>query len=65
MDIKRAKEIIESPSVIGVHYREIPVWLQAINQEAQTVKVKGLPNDEIMEVPVAALFEDDLAEYQE
>lgn len=65
MDIKRAKEIIESPGVIGVHYQDTPVWLKAVNMNEQTVKVTRLPNNETMEVPVASLFEDDRAKYQE
>ncbi|MFC3041115.1 H-type small acid-soluble spore protein [Virgibacillus xinjiangensis] len=33
MDRQRAEEIIDSPQMIQVNYRGIPVYLQGINQE--------------------------------
>ncbi len=63
MDIKRAQEIMESHGVIGVRYREAPVWLERIHEDTGMIEVKDLESERRMEVPAAALFEDGLAEY--
>jgi small acid-soluble spore protein H (minor) len=58
MDIKRATEIIESLGVIGVNYKGDPVWLENINQQSNTVKVKDIKKDEELNVDIRDLEED-------
>lgn len=58
MDIKRANEIIESLGVIGVSYKGDPVWLENINQQSDTVKVKNMKTDKELNVAVSDLKED-------
>ncbi len=57
MDIKRATEIIESLGVIGVSYRGEPVWLENINQQNDTVKVKNMNTDKELSVDIKDLEE--------
>lgn len=45
MNIQRAKEIIDSTSLINVNYRGIPVFIQQVNEETQTATV--FPLDEM------------------
>jgi small acid-soluble spore protein, H-type len=58
MDIKRATEIIESLGVIGVNYKGDPVWLENINQQSNTVKVKDIKKDKELNVDIRDLEED-------
>ncbi|MCY6960006.1 H-type small acid-soluble spore protein [Clostridium brassicae] len=58
MDIKRATEIIESLGVIGVSYKGDPVWLENINKENNTAKVKNINTDKELNVDVSYLKED-------
>lgn len=58
MDIKRASEIIESLGVIGVNYKGDPVWLENINQQSNTVKVKNIKKDKELNVDIRDLEED-------
>ncbi len=44
MDIQRAAEIIQSPVLINVSYRGIPVYLKGINRNEQAVTVFPLDN---------------------
>ncbi|SDW54491.1 small acid-soluble spore protein H (minor) [Marininema mesophilum] len=58
MDIQRAKQIIESPKEIEVRYQNTPVWIQNINESAQTARVyTGDQPDREMEVSVRELTE--------
>lgn len=57
MDIKRATEIIESLGVIGVSYRGESVWLENINQQNNTVKVKNMNTDKELNVDIKDLEE--------
>ena len=61
MDIEKAREIMNSHGVIGVHYGEAPVWLEQVHEDTGTVEIKNLATEEHLEVPAKALFEDDLA----
>lgn len=45
MDIQRAKEIINSPSMINVNYHSIPVYLQKVHPENETATI--FPLDEM------------------
>lgn len=58
MDIKRATEIIESLGVIGVSYKGNPVWLENINDQSYTVKVKDIKTDKELNVDIKDLKED-------
>jgi len=57
MDIKRAAEIIESLGVIEVSYKGEPVWLENINQQNSTVKVKNMNTDKELNVDIKDLEE--------
>lgn len=52
---KRALEIMQSPNNIEVLYKSKPVWLE--NVEGNSVKVKDLTNNSILEVPASELQE--------
>jgi small acid-soluble spore protein H (minor) len=58
MDIKRATEIIESLGVIGVSYKGNPVWLENINKESDTVRVKNIKTDIELNIDIKDLEED-------
>ncbi|MBS4202180.1 H-type small acid-soluble spore protein [Bacillus sp. FJAT-49732] len=45
MDIKRVQEIINSPTMTNVNYRGIPVYLQEVNTQNNTVTI--FPLDEM------------------
>ncbi|WP_066175700.1 H-type small acid-soluble spore protein [Bacillus marinisedimentorum] len=58
MYVSRAVEIIDSSSEFLVLYNQVPVWLQSVNEEAETARVYTAANpDKEMEVPVAKLLE--------
>lgn len=59
MIIERAEEIINSPMKINVSYNNSPVWLESINKENNTVQVKDMFNNTIIEAPVEDLVETD------
>lgn len=58
MDTKRAAEIIESLGVIGVSYKGNPVWLENIDKQSDTVKVKDIDTDTELNVDIKDLKED-------
>lgn len=58
MDIKRATKIIESLGVIEVNYKGDPVWLENINKESNTAKVKNINTDKELNVEISDLKED-------
>ncbi|GFN29821.1 H-type small acid-soluble spore protein [Paenibacillus xylaniclasticus] len=47
MDIKRAKQIYESPATIGVHLEGEPVWIENVDEAKglATVQVGGTPQN--------------------
>lgn len=45
MEIKRAKEILQSQALINVSYRGIPIYIQELDEERQMAKV--FPIDEM------------------
>lgn len=58
MDIKKATEIIESLGVIGVNYKGDSVWIENINEESNTVRVKNMKTDKELNVDIKDLEED-------
>jgi small acid-soluble spore protein H (minor) len=58
MNINRAKQIIESPNEVIVLHNEEAVWLQSIDEHAETARVytRNEPDNE-MQVPVKDLNE--------
>ncbi len=58
MNAGRAKQILESPNKITVHYRGNPVWIQQVDEAGNTARVytRDNPDDE-MTVNVANLEE--------
>jgi small acid-soluble spore protein, H-type len=57
MDIKRASEIIESLGVIEVSYKGDPVWLENINKQSNTIRVKNMKTEEELNVGIRDLEE--------
>lgn len=57
MIIERAEEIMRSPNQIEVSYNNSPVWLENINRDNNTVKVKDIVNNKLFEAPVEDLVE--------
>ena len=55
---KKSYEIIESLGVIGVSYKGDPVWLENINRQSNTVKVKNIKTDKELNVGIRDLEED-------
>lgn len=58
MNIGRARQIVESPNDIEVHFQGVPIWIQHLNEDTETARVYVCadPEDE-QEVPVAQLTE--------
>jgi H-type small acid-soluble spore protein len=59
MDVKRAKEIIESPGYIDVFFMGSLIWLTTINEERMTADVaqSRYTTSRTREVPVNDLIE--------
>ncbi len=55
MDIKRAIEIVDSLGVIEVNYKGNPVWIENINQQSNTVKVKDINTKKELNVDIGDL----------
>ena len=53
MDSQRAKEIIQSPAMINVRYRGIPVYIQEVHAKDKTATV--FPLDEMDHVQIVEL----------
>lgn len=58
MDTRRAIEVIESLGVIGVSYKGNPVWLENINEQSNTMRVKDMKTNEELNVDIEDLEED-------
>ncbi|WLD92508.1 H-type small acid-soluble spore protein [Alkalihalobacillus sp. AL-G] len=58
MDAGRAKQILESPKEIMVHYQGNPIWIQQVDEAGHTARVylKNEPENE-MTVNVTQLNE--------
>lgn len=63
MNTHRAQEILNSSGNIGVHYQDYPIWIESINESAQTAKIRRLDTNEIIQAPLVSLFEDNTKEY--
>jgi small acid-soluble spore protein H (minor) len=58
MDVQRAREIIDSSSMVNVRYRGIPVYIQEVNSHNQTATVFPLDEmDHVQLVEVDGLSE--------
>lgn len=58
MNVARAKEILNSPEEIVVHYQGEPVWIQQVDEKEGTARVYKKSNPEQEEtVSVAELRE--------
>ncbi|HEY4554657.1 MAG TPA: H-type small acid-soluble spore protein [Bacillaceae bacterium] len=59
MDSQRAQEIIESPAMINVSYRGIPVYIKQINDDQRTATVFPLDDmDHEQKVELNGLIEE-------
>lgn len=58
MERDRAQEILNSPENIYVTYRNIPVWIDEV-EEDETARIRDLNSNSVMDVPVAELTEID------
>lgn len=59
MDPNRAQEIVNSPTMVNVSYRGIPVYIQGVNPDQQTAKVFPLDEmDHEQEVDLQGLIEE-------
>lgn len=58
MDKNRAKEIVNSPEMIKVTYQGVPIYMQNVNENDETVRVYPLSNPENEQnVPLSSLVE--------
>lgn len=39
MDLRRAREIMESHDTIGVRYLNRPIWIESLNENDQTAQI--------------------------
>lgn len=46
MNVARAKEILESPEEIIVHYQGEPVWIQHVDEQQGTARIYTRDNPE-------------------
>lgn len=46
MNVGRAKQIIDSPEEIIVHYLGVPVWIQNVDEHQETARVYTRENPE-------------------
>jgi len=44
MDIRRAKQILDSTKEVEVHYQGKPVWIQNVDESSQTARIYPLDN---------------------
>lgn len=56
MERKRAEQILESPDITNVTYRNIPVWIDSLGDQDQ-VTIRDLNSDIKMEIPLRELAE--------
>lgn len=58
MNKNRAKEIVNSPEMIKVTYQGVPIYMQHVNENDETVRVYPLSNPENEQnVPLSSLIE--------
>lgn len=50
MDILRAEEILQNKATINVYYHNKSVWINSINKKHNTVNVKDVATDKVMNV---------------
>lgn len=55
MDTKRAIEIVDSLGVIEVNYKGSPVWIENINQQSNTAKVRDINTNKELNVNISDL----------
>lgn len=59
MELKRVKQILSSKAEIPVHYHGVPVWIENVDDNSNTVMVTGRDTrDEPMPVPIDELTEE-------
>ncbi|WP_246945805.1 H-type small acid-soluble spore protein [Bacillus pinisoli] len=59
MELNRVKQIVSSPAEITVRYHGVPVWIQSVDENANTARVHthSKPEEE-MDIPVGELVEE-------
>ncbi|MBM7661375.1 small acid-soluble spore protein H (minor) [Bacillus mesophilus] len=59
MEMNRVKQIVSSPAEITVKYHGVPVWIQSVDEHANTARVytRSAPEEE-MDIPVGELIEE-------
>lgn len=57
LDLRRAREIIESPNTINVSYQGSPVWLENLNDSSNAAEITLLDRNERINVPLNQLVE--------
>ncbi|NMM65559.1 H-type small acid-soluble spore protein [Clostridium sp. P21] len=55
MDTEKAIEIVESLGVIEVKYKGSPVWIEIINEQSNTAKVKDINTSKEFSVDITDL----------
>lgn len=58
MDKRRAKEIVSSPIMVNVTYNGMPIYIESINENNETVNIHYLnQSNNVMEVSLTNLVE--------
>jgi small acid-soluble spore protein H (minor) len=59
MEMNRVKQIVSSPKEITVKYNGVPVWIQGVDEQANTARVYAqLDPDDEMDVSIRELLEE-------
>ncbi|WP_456277866.1 H-type small acid-soluble spore protein [Bacillus sp. AK128] len=59
MEMNRVKQIVSSPAEITVTYHGVPVWIQSVDENANTARVNTHSKpEEGMDIPVVELEEE-------
>ncbi|CUH96559.1 hypothetical protein P22_2649 [Propionispora sp. 2/2-37] len=57
MDANRAEQIMNSPAIIGVQYRNNDVWIEDVDKETNTAHVTYLEKRNTLHVSIDQLIE--------
>jgi H-type small acid-soluble spore protein len=57
MDVEKINGILNSKGVIGVSYKDKPIWIKNIQNDARTVDAIDLETDKTINIPISEIKE--------
>lgn len=57
MNEERVNDILNSHGVIGVSYKDTPIWIKNIQSDGRTVDAINLETDKTINIPIEELRE--------